>query len=358
MGLNTTQINDEEFFDVKPRKALPDTSLSASEIDDREFFGLTPVAPESTALPVSQGTQLTLAGAETKPNGKKENSFLDVPLPVILGGKSIGDISIRRILKVVEPVLGVFEVPIELMRQKFRDSAVVRGKLKAGEVPSVGDVSKIFFGNPEALVEAVKKVPKEGAVFRELTKQSEVPKEERFSDFIEVLEEVGVPEGPNISPFEKFPVSLRSAAGFGLEAIAPSIPVVKGAKAIRGVTASRKTIKKTVKETIPEASKIIPGSKVNKQTPTKLGTESQRIVSKPVSTGEAIKAPRESKFRETTSARKFDMSKDRETIGLDSLNDPVRKKFQESINNARAKDLDEKAESLADEVLGRAKKKR
>jgi len=76
---------------------------------------------------------------------------------------------------------------------------------------------------------------------------------------------------------------------------------------------------------------------------------------KPVSTGEAIKLPKETKFRETTSARKFDMSKDREVIGLNELNSPERKTFQTSLDNAKAKGFDEKALDLADEVLEKPK---
>jgi len=340
VGLSKTQISDKEFFDLHAKIVLPDTT-SASEISDREFFGLVPVASESTALPVSQ-------------EEKVEVGLLDTPLPITLGGSTLGQISIRQALKVAEPILGVFEVPIELVRQKFRDASVIRNKIKSGKLPSIGDVSDVIFGNPKTLIDAIKKVPKTGAVFRELTKPDGISKEDRFSDFSEVLEEIGVPEGPNISPFERFPVSLRGAAGFGLEILAPTIPVARGAKVVKGLV--RKSAKEITKEIIPEARKIIPGAQVTKQTPTKVVPEGQTPVSKPSSTGEAIKLPKESKFRETTSARKFDMSKDREVVGLNELNSPERKSFQTTFRNAKAKGLDEKAESLADEVLGRTKK--
>jgi len=275
VGLNRTELTDEEFFGLKPRKVLPDT-VSVSEISDREFFGLAPVAPENTALPISQ-------------EEKVEVGLLDTPLPITLGGSTLGQISIRQALKVAEPILGVFEVPIELMRQKFRDASVIRNKIKSGKLPSIGDVSNVFFGNPKTLIDAIKKVPKTGAVFRELTKPDGISKEDRFSDFSEVLEEIGVPEGPNISPFERFPVSLRGAAGFGLEMLAPTIPVAKGAKAVKGLV--RKSAKEVTKEIIPKAKDIIPGAQATKQTPAPIAPEGQKVASKPIPTSSKVIVP-------------------------------------------------------------------
>jgi len=110
-------------------------------------------------------------------------------------------------------------------------------------------------------------------------------------------------------------------------------------------------------------SQLLKGSSVEK-IERGLGFDEKDIlrIKKSIDSGTPIKAKfkgsfsaKETKFRETTSARKFDMSKDREVIGLNELNSPERKTFQTSLDNAKAKGFDEKALDLADDVLEKPK---
>lgn len=107
-------ISDEEikkFFRSPPQPGLPkevsDESISA-------FFRGVPVAPESTALPISQGTQLTpVVGAGLKP--REED-----PLATVLGVAS-------GVIPFIDEIPGV--------RERFEKARrIAPGAFKFGEV--------------------------------------------------------------------------------------------------------------------------------------------------------------------------------------------------------------------------------
>lgn len=338
MGLNRIQekpkrLSNAEFFGV------PDTLESPKRLTNAEFFGLVPVAPESTALPISQDTQLTpVIGAEPKPSGGTVESLLGIASNIPFISKVPG------------------------LRKKFeeaRESAP--GAFKFGEVGGMLATGAGSLAGAKALLKFTPKV------ISSIAKRA-IPKIAKNKKAQVILARAGVD------------VAEGAIADGLFNAIQGELPNAKDLAIFAAVDAALPTVFKVAgkvtkklrptKESIPEAKKIIPGSQVTKQTPVKSGTESQRIVSKPVSTGDAIKVsqapPKIPDIKEAddilspefTRAAKADMTRDREILNLDTLSSPETVTFEATLKSAKAKGFDkvEKTDALADEVLGRFKK--